>query len=90
MNQEIYFLADISSAFKQTLVIRQRIDSLAGENEIALFRLSKILAYFFFDFLVAAFCLSLSSLILSNNTDAGSSLGSWRTSSPRNALAKMD
>ena len=36
MNQEINFLADISSPFKRTLVIRQRIYSLAGENEIAL------------------------------------------------------
>ncbi len=36
MNQEINFLAEISSPFKRTLVIRQRIHSLAGENEIAL------------------------------------------------------
>jgi hypothetical protein len=34
--------------------------------------------------------LSLSALIFSNNTDAGSSLGSWGTRSPRNALAKTD
>ena len=36
MNQEINLLAEISSPFKRTLVIRQRIYSLAGENEIAL------------------------------------------------------
>src|SRR6266498_2914463 len=29
-------------------------------------------------------------LICSNNTDAGSSVGSWGTSSPRKALARID
>ena len=38
MNQEMNFLANILSPFKRTLVIRQRIYSLAGENEIALGR----------------------------------------------------
>ena len=49
-----------------------------------------LLFFLLLDFFAVAFALSLSSLILSNNTDAGSSLGSWGTSSPRNALANMD
>ena len=51
-----------------------------------------LLLFFFLvlDFLAVALALSLSSLILSNNTDAGSSLGFWGTSSPRKALASID
>ena len=49
-----------------------------------------LLFFFVLDFFAVALALFLSSLILSKNTDADSSLGSWGTSSPRNALARID